>query len=1642
MGGVFVFKQPPPGFIAEYFGGGGKGGSSSSSVSIPPEVLARYNSVNARAEDVAKTPFQQYGGEFVAPVNAQQQAGMQATNAAAGQAQPYFGAATDMLQQAQQTGTGYLGAATGQLGQAQQTGQNYAQGALQAYGQGANASAPYYQMATQGLGAGLGYAAPLNYAAAGSALGAAGASSPYYQAATQGAQAALRGAQPYQRAGTQAIAGAAGAAQPYFGGATEAYGQAINQSNPLQAGAEQAFYGAGQAAQPYYGAATQGTQAALAGSQPYQQMATQAALAGGQAVNAGQLQTDQYMNPYVQNVVGSTQAALGQQFGQQRAQQQADAIRAGAFGGGNDKRQRSLLQGQQALAESQAISPLYSQGYNQALQTAQQQQGVGLGAAQANRAATQQTGQQLAALGQQGFGQQLGAANQMAGLGAALYGQGMQGGQALQGLAQQKYGQQTGLAQGLTGLGQNMYQQGIGTGQALLGAGQQGYQQQAGTAQQMAGLGQSMYNQGIQGAQTLSQLGQTGFGQGLSASERSQAIGQGLFGQGMQSGQALAGLGQQQYGQGSQTAQQLAAMGQQGYGMGSQTSQQLAGLGTGAQTAALQGAQAQMAAGQVGQQTQQAEDTAKYQQFLQERGYPYQQAQFLANIAMGTGALSGSTTTTNQSGGFFSDKRLKDDVRQIGKTNDGQPIYSYKYKGDDRTQIGLMAQDVEKKHPEAVGLLGGYKTVDYKKATEGAERPHKDMGGGLMPDNFDANSMGGAVTAGMAGEGFERGGYVGGGLVGNDDWSQIVAANKAALGVYGGAQPIGGGAIGAGGIVPSASIPTPKLVTASAPPSQRPGGLSSAMQTGKDIAGAYKMGKEGLLGSAATKDDPEGSAGLLGGQGKLEGQNIFSKGKDFFGDMFKAEGGLIVPRHAYALGGAEDSQADEAIPYDPSDVIGGKDPMESVIKAGSKKRELQTAKTGGGGGGGSGLGLGKMAGSMIGTAIGGPFGGMAGSALGSLLPFAEGGLVPRQGYDEGGPVDTGSLFSSIEKKYELPEGYLNRTWQIESGGGKNLYNEGSKAAGHFQFIPGTQKMMGLQNPYDLSESADATARLAAQNRDYLRKGGVEEPTAAHLYLAHQQGPLGATRLLNAADRPAGLVVGEKAVTGNRGDPNARGLDFANQIMAKYEGTQGPGSGPIPAAIPRPPGLVGDGIERAPPRGEGKKSLGDIVTSEGFVVPALGFLGSMLASNKPNLGQALGEGIMGGVGAYQSQQKQASDIAKTKAETGQMLPVATARNIEAANKLVTGLMQYNASLPPGSPKLTLQQYAKIVGYEGPLPSGIEQAASTATKEAKPAGATPGEVKVAEPVSRNWSFSPDEKESLVINYPDGTVVPASNDPLYLKKYADRYTTMGEGWAKEQAEAARKSAEEIVRSGKTIDVNGNVVSLPGAIESGQKQKIGEGLAKEALEFNEAAQKYRSEAQNILGVLDDLGKNYSILRSGPDSAARANFDRMMKVIDPNNKFPNIHPDESWNAGRYDKAVKDAFQLSIAQLTALSPRAPKAELDTLARTIPLPGLDADAIQDLIGDAKARVEWNMKLHDSFDVNRDLDLNKFKKKFETDTPFNKFKAEVKKTIPAAAGTQQQRDQASAIPTIRSDEEYNAIKSGATYIAPDGTTRRKP
>ena len=87
------------------------------------------------------------------------------------------------------------------------------------------------------------------------------------------------------------------------------------------------------------------------------------------------------------------------------------------------------------------------------------------------------------------------------------------------------------------------------------------------------------------------------------------------------------------------------------------------------------------------------------------------------------------------------------------------------------------------------------------------------------------------------------------------------------------------------------------------------------------------------------------------------------------------------------------------------------------------------------------------------------------------------------------------LFADLERKYNLPGGFLNRTWQIESGSGKSLMNPQSGAAGHFQFMPRTARQYGLENPNDLAQSAEAAARLAVDNRAALQRAQCRKATA-------------------------------------------------------------------------------------------------------------------------------------------------------------------------------------------------------------------------------------------------------------------------------------------------------------------------------------------------------------------------------------------------------------------------------------------------------------------------------------------------------------------------------------------------------------------
>jgi hypothetical protein len=128
--------------------------------------------------------------------------------------------------------------------------------------------------------------------------------------------------------------------------------------------------------------------------------------------------------------------------------------------------------------------------------------------------------------------------------------------------------------------------------------------------------------------------------------------------------------------------------------------------------------------------------------------------------------------------------------------------------------------------------------------------------------------------------------------------------------------------------------------------------------------------------------------------------------------------------------------------------------------------------------------------------------------------------------------------------------YLPRVAQIESTGDPNARN--GSAAGLFQFMPRTAKAFGLSNPFDPAQASDAASRLTASNEKSLTKSLGRTPTDGEMYLAHQQGAVGASKILaNPGSTMGALGLGD-AATGNGGSPNTLARDFASKWVGKLD----------------------------------------------------------------------------------------------------------------------------------------------------------------------------------------------------------------------------------------------------------------------------------------------------------------------------------------------------------------------------------------------------------------------------------------------------------------------------------------------------------
>ena len=158
-----------------------------------------------------------------------------------------------------------------------------------------------------------------------------------------------------------------------------------------------------------------------------------------------------------------------------------------------------------------------------------------------------------------------------------------------------------------------------------------------------------------------------------------------------------------------------------------------------------------------------------------------------------------------------------------------------------------------------------------------------------------------------------------------------------------------------------------------------------------------------------------------------------------------------------------------------------------------------------------------------------------------------------------------AAISTVAAKYpQYPwmTAYLTRSAQIESSGGRKLYN--GSMVGPFQFSPTTGVQYGLNDEasrLDFNLATDGAARLAIDGYNTLKGVLGREPTPAEIYLYHQQGAGGGPALLRNPDASALAVltplyngneaVAKKAILDNGGNLDMTAGEFATKWMNKF-----------------------------------------------------------------------------------------------------------------------------------------------------------------------------------------------------------------------------------------------------------------------------------------------------------------------------------------------------------------------------------------------------------------------------------------------------------------------------------------------------------
>lgn len=1151
--------------------------------------------------------------------------------------------------------------------------------------------------------------------------------------------------------------------------------------------------------------------------------------------------------------------------------------------------------------------------------------------------------------------------------------------------------------------------------------------------------------------------------------------------QGLAMGSTLAGLNAQNYNQALAAAQQ-----QQGVNLGAtqadlarlmQGGQFYAGLGTAAQQAGLQGAEAQINAGTLGQQTEQAGLSALYNQFQQKNAYPFQVAQFLANIGMGTGALSGSTTTTTQPSSFFSDRRLKEDVQRIGEGDNGLPIYKYRYKGEPETHIGFMADEVEKVRPEAVGLHPtGYKTVDYDRATKaegGVAGPYGSYAGsqpgvaGYVPEAYlpvgqlmvaDSAALGNAEQ-GLA-EQLDAAARFGSNLAGlkqtfgkdgdfwlsNEQRRALEAAGQKtepASGAWRGG--VAGGYADGGAAYLNTGLrdrnPVEKQTYLSDIVSgqedakrrdslQSPGSVPQARTTGQDVADLAKvalafmgMNRGGRTGYATRGGVDEETSSLADavrsmgrdaiGYGSGKVDPGLARAAGLGGDPYEMYGNNPVPRTTAGMSGSSILTEYGNLLKDPSSSL----PSNRDIL--SPPAELSY-----------GLNPARAEASDLSTGIS-PMRPRPRPA--GLVPDA----IPMEQLRSAGITGGVSPDAPVIAAPDVTESGLRIVPVSENKVAGLKPGQVSEPAGWAELAPKIKAresggdydaLYGFSNrqggAFEGTKLTDMTVDQAIQFSDPDGPYGQWSKQQ----LGYVATPMGAYQIVGTTLRDIkenmGLT-GDEQMTPELQDAMAKWLYENRGGATPWAASEGAGpAGAGVAATGRnvtsnersglAAGLGGD-----KPYGE-RNTLGKMMydreggLNQNALLSILSGIGTMASSPSRYLGAAILQGVGGAANTYAGLIKQSSDVA--------------ARNLENMRAVAMDTMTWNQM---NGTNLTPAQYARSIGMDINLPENVSADAILSGAYQPTTGGGAGIEKI--------DFNTLQTGTTSI---DGKTVRMQDDPASLRRFINDngFFAPDSPIGRQVAIAEQRLAEIEARGGVTFDVNGNEVVVPSYVAAGNTQAQNQAN-------REASVQFRNDAIARMPVIDqqlaDTDKQAMIFTKLEAGALTDQLTSAAAVMDA----LGLPAPEGAVADKAmaQEAIKLASAKMINDLGSMPGGAPRAELDRLAQIAADPNMQPEAVKMILTMQKAallREQDKYRLRDQWNrENPDQSMDQFayEQWFSQNRPYTAYYDSVKKSMPLFAG---EAGSAQKPHTIVDDNDFEKkVSIGQYFVGPDGVVRQR-